>query len=191
MRDCDLEAVGQRLIGNLSKGYQQRVGIAQAIAHRPDVVILDEPTAGLDPHQIRQIRALITRLGTQHSVILSSHLLPEIQAVASRVMLIHQGRVALDTNMAALAQQTDGRIRLRLAQTPARTELEAVDGVATATPLDHGDWHITPANAGDPSEALAAAAVHNGWGLRALTHEQRTLEELFVELTTRDHAEAT
>lgn len=190
MHDCGLDDVGGRLLANLSKGYQQRAGIAQAIVHCPDVVILDEPTAGLDPHQIRHIRALITRLAAQHSVILSSHILPEIQATASRVMLMHQGRVALDADMAQLAQQSAGHIRLRLAHAPAQAELEAIDGVTSATALDDGDWRITAASADNPAEALAAAAVYNGWGLRQLVHEQRTLEELFVELTTRDHAVA-
>lgn len=189
MHDCGLTDVGHRLLANLSKGYQQRVGIAQAIAHRPDVVILDEPTAGLDPHQIRHIRALIMRLARQHSVILSSHILPEIQATASRVMLMHQGRVALDADMAELTRQTDGHIRLRLRHAPTRAELEAIPGVATAMPLGADGWRIAAAG-DDPAETLAAAAIHNGWGLLELTREQRTLEELFVQLTTRDHTEA-
>src|SRR5699024_4220098 len=136
--DCDLDTVGKRLIGNLSKGYQQRVGIAQAIIHRPQIVILDEPTAGLDPHQIRQIRTLITHLADTHAVILSSHILTEIQAMASRVMLIHRGRVALDTRMAELGRHADETIRLGLTHGPGRSRLEAIAGVAAAVPIGHG-----------------------------------------------------
>jgi ABC-2 type transport system ATP-binding protein len=101
-RDCGLADTGRRLIGNLSKGYQQRVGIAQAILHRPDVVILDEPTVGLDPNQIREIRGLIARLGGQHSVLLSSHILPEIRAACTRVAIIHDGRVVFNRSMAEI-----------------------------------------------------------------------------------------
>lgn len=101
-RDCGLADTGRRLLGNLSKGYQQRVGIAQAILHRPDVVILDEPTVGLDPNQIREIRGLIARLGENHSVLLSSHILPEIRAACSRVMIIHGGRVVFNRPMAEI-----------------------------------------------------------------------------------------
>lgn len=188
MADCGLDGVGRRLIGNLSRGYQQRVGIAQAIVHRPDVVILDEPTAGLDPNQIRQIRTLITRLADQHSVILSSHILPEIQAVASRVALIHQGRLALDTVMAALAQETGSRLRIGLTDTPNQTALEAIDGVASAERIDDEHWRITPLPGADPVSALATVAVYENWGLTELAYEQRTLEEMFLELTARDTA---
>ncbi len=189
--DCGLEDTGKRLIGNLSKGYQQRVGIAQAIAHRPDVVILDEPTAGLDPNQIRQIRALIARLAVQHSVIISSHILPEIQAVASRVMLIHRGRVALDAPMAELAAGgPPSRVRLHLTNAPEAVELTAnltaIDGVEAAEHLADGEWRITAARGVDVRPQLATLAVQNGWGLVELAGEHRTLEELFTELTTHD-----
>ncbi|MGH8631663.1 MAG: ABC transporter ATP-binding protein, partial [Burkholderiales bacterium] len=99
---CGLDAVGHRLIGNLSKGFQQRVGIAQAIVHSPALVILDEPTVGLDPHQIVEIRELITELGADHSVILSTHILSEVQAICDRVLIIHQGRLILDEAIDAL-----------------------------------------------------------------------------------------
>ena len=94
---CGLQEVGHRLIRNLSKGYQQRVGIAQAIIHQPDIIILDEPTVGLDPIQIIEIRKLIRTLGDRHSVILSTHILPEVQAVCDRVMIIREGRVLHDS----------------------------------------------------------------------------------------------
>ncbi|HEX7382424.1 MAG TPA: ABC transporter ATP-binding protein, partial [Nevskiaceae bacterium] len=98
---CGLDEMSRRLIGNLSKGYQQRVGIAQAIVHRPEVVVLDEPTVGLDPIQIREIRKLIRGLGDRHSVILSSHILPEIQSLCDRVMIINHGRVVYSETIEA------------------------------------------------------------------------------------------
>lgn len=100
---CGLETVSQKRIGTLSKGYQQRVGIAQAIVHQPDVIILDEPTVGLDPAQIRDIRTLIRELANHHSVLLSTHLLSEVEAICDRVNILHQGRMVFDGTTAALA----------------------------------------------------------------------------------------
>ena len=103
---CGLIEVGRKLIGSLSKGYQQRVGIAQAIAHEPDVVILDEPTVGLDPNQIREIRSLIRELGSTRSVILSTHILSEVEAICDRVQIMHHGRIVYRETIAALKDQT-------------------------------------------------------------------------------------
>ena len=101
---CGLAEVGKRLIGSLSKGYRQRVGIAQAIVHNPRVVILDEPTVGLDPLQIREIRSLIRELGGEHSVILSTHILPEVESVCDRIQIMHQGQLVFGGDMAQLKQ---------------------------------------------------------------------------------------
>ena len=101
---CGLSEVGKRLVGNLSKGYQQRVGIAQAIVHNPRVVILDEPTVGLDPIQIREIRSLIRELGGEHSVILSTHILPEVESVCDRIQIMNQGKLVFSGDMAELKQ---------------------------------------------------------------------------------------
>ena len=103
---CGLGDTGKRLIGSLSKGYQQRVGIAQAIIHNPDVVILDEPTVGLDPNQMREIRTLIRELGAERSVILSTHILPEVESVCDRVQIMHQGRMVFNDTIAGLKQNT-------------------------------------------------------------------------------------
>ncbi|MBM3342355.1 MAG: ATP-binding cassette domain-containing protein [Betaproteobacteria bacterium] len=105
---CGLAQVSRKLIGTLSKGYQQRVGIAQAIVHEPDVVILDEPTVGLDPNQIRDIRALIRELGNAHSVILSTHILPEVEAICDRVQIMHRGKMVYANTIAALKQRHCG-----------------------------------------------------------------------------------
>lgn len=104
---CGLSDMGKRLINTLSKGYQQRVGIAQAIIHRPDVIILDEPTVGLDPNQMREIRALISELGAQHSVILSTHILSEVEAVCDQIKIMHHGRIIFRDTRAGLQQKEE------------------------------------------------------------------------------------
>src|SRR4029453_825730 len=132
-RRCGLAETGRKLIGTLSKGYQQRVGIAQAILHRPDVVILDEPTIGLDPNQIREIRALIRELAGAHSVLLSTHILPEVEAVCDRVQIMHHGSIVYADTIAALKQIHSGSIVLAgLKRPPSLAELAAVPGVASA-----------------------------------------------------------
>ncbi len=183
-RDCGLTEVGRRLIGNLSKGFQQRVGLAQAILHRPPVVILDEPTVGLDPIQIREIRSLIRELGRTHSVILSSHILPEIQAVCGRVMIVNRGRVVYDA--AVDAHEGKNSLILELARPPALKDLADIQGVAGVEALDARRLRLSLVQDTDPRDAVVAQAVQHGWGLRELRMETKTLEEIFVELTSGD-----
>jgi ABC-2 type transport system ATP-binding protein len=178
---CGLDEVARRNIANLSKGFQQRVGIAQAIIHRPPVVILDEPTIGLDPIQIREIRALITELGKSHSVILSSHIRPEIQAVCGRVMIIQRGRTVYDEPVSRESRFTAIAVRLR--RPPAAATLSALPDVTRVEDLDEGRFRLHCAEGSDPREAVAGAAAKNGWGLIELRAEHKTLEEIFVELT--------
>lgn len=184
---CGLVDVQQRLIGNLSKGYQQRVGLAQSIVHRPPVIILDEPTVGLDPIQIREIRALIKQLAEQHSVILSSHILPEIQAVCSRVMIVNKGRVVYSDSLGSF--EGSGRFQAVVAglrNPPAADALARIPGIAKVQPLSGGLMRFVVDGNADPREAIAKAAVDGGWGLYELRAEGKTLEEIFVELTSGD-----
>jgi ABC-2 type transport system ATP-binding protein len=183
---CGLNEVAGRLIANLSKGYQQRVGLAQAIIHRPPVIILDEPTVGLDPNQIRDIRTLIAELGKSHSVILSSHILPEVQAVCDRVMIIHNGRAVYNEPVAKDTHFTAVTVRLR--RPPAMAELSGIDGVNGVTETGEGRFRLHCNETADPREAVAAAAARGNWGLFELRSEQKTLEEIFAELTSADDA---
>ncbi|MDX5409035.1 MAG: ABC transporter ATP-binding protein [Thauera sp.] len=185
---CGLGAVGRRLIGNLSKGYQQRVGIAQAILHNPAVVILDEPTVGLDPIQIREIRHLIRELGNDHGIILSTHILPEVQGVCNRVQIINRGRLVFADSMSGLERHLHSQhliVRLRAATAPA--ELQSVPGIAAVETLDDGRLRLRFDGA-SPAAAVAETAVARGWGLEELIPERRTLEQIFVELTMQDTA---
>ncbi|NOX75522.1 MAG: ATP-binding cassette domain-containing protein [Gammaproteobacteria bacterium] len=184
---CGLGDVGGRLIGNLSKGYQQRVGIAQAIIHNPAVVVLDEPTVGLDPNQIREIRALIRELGNEHGVILSTHILPEVQATCDRVQIINNGQLVLSDDIAALSRQAQtSSLLLRLRRAPDASALLHIPHVEAADALDDGRWRIHHPPGKSPAAALAEHAVNQGWGLEELTPEQRSLEDIFMEITSRD-----
>jgi ABC-2 type transport system ATP-binding protein len=186
--DCGLTEVSSRLIGNLSKGFQQRVGLAQAIIHRPPVVILDEPTVGLDPIQIREIRDLIRELGKSHSVILSSHILPEVQSVCSRVMIVARGTLVYNEPVSAETHYDAVVLRVRRAADTAA--LAAIPGVIAVEDLDEGRYRLKIEIQADPREAIADAAVKSGWGLIELRTQSKSLEEIFVELTSGEDARA-
>lgn len=181
--DCGLADVGRRPIGNLSKGYQQRVGLAQAILHRPEVVILDEPTVGLDPNQIREIRALIRRLGEHHSVILSSHILPEIQNNCERAAIIHNGELVYDRAINDDAEQSSTVIA-GFRSPPEEAALTALPGVLAAESADSGLWHLTCESGADVRDAVAEQAASQGWELFELHATRKTLEDTFTELTS-------
>jgi ABC-2 type transport system ATP-binding protein len=180
---CGLGAVGGRLLGNLSRGYQQRAGIAQAIVHSPEVVILDEPTVGLDPQQIVEIRELISELGDRHSVILSTHILPEVQTVCGRVLIIHEGRLVLDSAVET-ARGAGGRpgFTVGLRNPPTPEEIEALDFAIDVQVLDRLRFRITCRADTDGAE-IAAAAAKGGWELFELIPESGTLEEIFLKAT--------
>ncbi|MGB5541329.1 MAG: ATP-binding cassette domain-containing protein [Gammaproteobacteria bacterium] len=185
---CGLTAVGRRLIGNLSKGYQQRVGIAQAIIHTPAVVILDEPTVGLDPLQIREIRALIRELGKEHGIVLSTHILPEVQATCNRVQIINRGRLVFSETIANLDERLHATSLLaRFNTTPDIAALQRLPGVTGVDYLE--DDRVRLHHGGDdPSEALIEQSVAAGWRLVELAPERSTLEQIFIDLTTADVA---
>jgi ABC-2 type transport system ATP-binding protein len=177
-RRCGLGDVGGHLLGHLSKGYQQRAGIAQAILHAPDLILLDEPTVGLDPIQIRETRELIRELGREQSVILSTHLLSEVQAVCTRVLIIHQGRPVYERRLPDLAAPV---LTVMFSHPPAVTALAALDGIETVEPVGNR-FRLYPAPNADPVPELVAQAVEQGWGLRELRPDQGDLEQIFVDL---------
>ena len=184
---CGLTAVAKQLIGTLSKGYQQRVGLAQAVVHRPDVVILDEPTIGLDPNQIREIRELIRELGANHSVILSTHILPEVESVCDRVQILHHGCTVFSDSIAGLKQFHGGRMVLvGLKHPPAASELAAISGVARAEAASETVFRLSFANGADPTDELVRRAVRESWGLYQFAPAQSSLEDVFVHLTQKE-----
>lgn len=185
---CGLVGTGRQLIAHLSKGYRQRVGIAQAIVHQPPVVILDEPTSGLDPIQIREIRALIRALGRDHSVILSTHILAEVQAVCDRVVIVHEGRVVLDAGTGELAPGQGAELRVTLRRPPSESELRALPGVLAVEALDRHRFVVRHDGDADFAERLAARAVARAWGLAELTPAAGTLEDTFMRLTRGEEA---
>lgn len=183
---CGLHDVGKRLIGHLSKGYQQRVGIAQAIVHDPSILILDEPSSGLDPIQIRDIRRLIRSLGKDRSILISSHILPEVQTVCDRVQIIHQGKLALSAGIEELQHRLRAQSLLFQLRLEPDTELiSRTPGVTQIENLGNRRYriHFEQQN---PAEKLAELAVERAWGLLQLQPEQRSLEEIFLEITGKD-----
>ncbi len=188
---CGLAAVAGQLIGTLSKGYQQRVGIAQAIVHEPDLIILDEPTVGLDPNQIREIRALIRELVSGRGVILSTHILPEVETVCDRVQIMHEGSVVYSGTVDDLRALRGGRALLvGLRRPPTVTELEAVPGVAHVEAAGADLFRIEPEADADPGEEIVRHAVAQGWRLYQIAPAQASLEEIFGHLTQREDASA-
>ncbi len=181
---CGLTEVGKRLIGNLSKGYQQRVGIAQAILHTPAVIILDEPTVGLDPIQIREIRELIRELGKEHGIILSTHILPEIQEVCTRVQIIHQGQLVLNDSIEGLERSMCAlSVLLRTQGTPDLVRLYNIKGIHSIDQLGDNRYRIFHDKDSSPACAIAETAVSAGWGLLELIPEKRSMEQIFIEIT--------
>jgi len=187
---CGLTKVGRRLIGNLSKGYQQRVGIAQAIIHAPAVVILDEPTVGLDPLQMREIRALIRELRSEHSIILSTHVLPEVQAVCDRVQIISAGKLVLNDSIEGLQLRMHASsLLVGLRRSPAIGELQQLPGVEAVEAVGDDAWRLHYRPEHNPAEQLAVEAARRDWGLYELIPERMTLEQVFVDITRSDPTE--
>jgi len=188
---CGLGPVRGRLVGELSKGFRQRVGLAQTLIHDPDILVLDEPTVGLDPNQIIEIRELIKRIGEEKTVILSSHILPEVEATCGRVLIIHEGTIVGRGAPDELAAGARGggvvHLEVRGPGDEVPAALGAVEGVEECR-ADEGEGGVVRCRIGclpgaDCREALAAAVASRGWGLRELRFERVTLEKVFQELT--------
>ncbi len=186
---CGLSHMSKRLIENLSNGYQQRVGIAQAIIHSPMVVILDEPTVGLDPIQIRDIRALIQEIGKEHSVILSTHILPEVEMVCDHVQIIDKGKLVFNGGIDVLKRSRLGnKLLVGFYQAPNMDALLQIQGVTEAELLEGGMVRVRFAEGENPSEEIVKASVKHKWGLYQIAPDQTSLEDVFVQLTFHDAA---
>jgi ABC-2 type transport system ATP-binding protein len=190
---CGLKEVEKQLIGTLSKGYRQRVGLADALLHEPDLLILDEPTIGLDPNQIRQVRELIKNLGKQHTILLSTHILPEVEMTCSRVIIIHKGRIeACDTpdNLLGKIRQAGGVVvEAKTASDNGAEELKKIPGVRNVMTAVDGEWKIFSLRVEsglDVREQIFRLATERHWAVRELTQRRATLEDVFVELTHPD-----
>jgi ABC-2 type transport system ATP-binding protein len=190
---CNLREVERKLIGSLSKGYRQRVGLADALVSDPDLLILDEPTIGLDPNQIRQVREVIKNLAQKRTVLISTHILPEVELMCSRVIVIHEGRIrASDTAENLLRNHRAAgamRVEARVGKDDARLLLSQVPGVKEVAEEKDGELSVfnlrLEANA-DPSEEIMRLAMGRHWTLRELVRRRATLEDVFVELTHPD-----
>jgi len=197
MQQCGLTDVYRKVIGHLSKGYQQRVGLADALIHEPELIILDEPTIGLDPNQIRAVRQLIKDLGQNHTVLISSHILPEVEMTCSRVLILHQGRIlAADTTENLQSLMTDrGQVIVEIAAPIAELKncWEQVPDVEQfdLSPAE-GNYvrcALVPRDGVDLRPQVFSIVTSQGWALRELTRSRHSLEDIFVQLTRPDKEE--
>ena len=193
MERTRISDMAARHCGKLSKGYRQRVGLAQAILHNPDVLILDEPTAGLDPKQIIETRKLIKELAGDHTIILSTHILPEVSQTCQRVVIINKGHVvAVDTpeNLTSRLRGSEAMyVQVDAAGADVRTALAAIPGVTGVMPANSpaaAAFEVASETGRDVRRDLAAAVVTRGWGLLELRPMRMSLEEIFLSLTTED-----
>jgi len=190
---CGLKEVENKLIAALSKGYRQRVGLADALLNEPDLLILDEPTIGLDPNQIRQVRDLIRNLGKQHTILLSTHILPEVEMTCNRVIIIHKGRIeACDTPESLLGKirQAGGvLLEAKVGADNGAEELKKISGVRDVIVNSDGDWKLFSLrveSGADVREEIFRLATARQWSVRELTQRRATLEDAFVEITHSD-----
>ncbi len=189
---CLIEEVRHQIIGTLSKGYRQRVALATAILHRPGVLVLDEPTVGLDPKQIIAIRELIRELRRERTVLLSTHILPEVELLCDRVLIIDRGRIVAQGTPQELRERSVGKAAVRVGfegrPEGAEEALAALPGVGAVRRLDVAEprYLLERENGVDPRPEVFRLAVARGWVLVELAEERATLEDIFVRLTTRD-----
>lgn len=189
--------VRKRLIAKLSKGYKQRVGIAQALIHDPEVLVMDEPTVGLDPKQIIEVRNLIKELGEDHTIILSTHILPEVSATCSRVIIINKGRIVAEDTPENLTAGIEGHENMEVTiEGPSKdvsSALKGLSGIKNVESSGEGKslvYKIEIDKNSGAGKSIAACVVNNGWGLLELKNVGKSLEDIFLQLTTDEGDEA-
>ncbi|MFH1314450.1 MAG: ATP-binding cassette domain-containing protein [Candidatus Eisenbacteria bacterium] len=192
---CGLKSVVGRNIGELSKGFKQRVGVAQTLIHDPEILVLDEPTTGLDPSQIIEIRELIKEIGKERTVILSTHILPEVEATCSRVVIINEGELTASGTPEELNAVAGGEdlihVSVRAGDAPVEEALGRITSVTSVARVGEGGegyvrYVLKSKNGVDVGEQVYRAAVENGWTLNELRRETLSLEDIFLKLTTKE-----
>jgi len=190
LEKCSLKDVEHRIIGRLSKGYQQRVGLAQAMVHDPEILILDEPTIGLDPIQIIEIRKLIQELASEHTIILSSHILPEITQICKRVIIINEGEIAAVDSLggltASLRKSERLSLTLRNSKEDVLEKLKNLDQVISAVNGENNQYLIECTLRSNLQDNIAKLALENDWGIIELRPVSMTLEDIFLKLTLEE-----
>jgi ABC-2 type transport system ATP-binding protein len=191
IQSCGLEKEKHKKISELSKGYRQRVGLAQALIHSPEVLILDEPTVGLDPNQIKEIRELIKQIGKEKTVILSSHILAEVEATCDRILIINKGKIVADGSTEELRKQASGKeiYKVTVEGGEVNTVYEALKNMEGADLVDILDaekktFEVQGAPGSHLAKAIFKVCVDNNWVLTQLTPVETKLEDIFMELTT-------
>ncbi|HVU55895.1 MAG TPA: gliding motility-associated ABC transporter ATP-binding subunit GldA [Puia sp.] len=175
----------KKKLGQLSKGYKQRVGLAAALLHEPEVLILDEPTSGLDPNQIIEIRDTIRRLGKDKTVLFSSHILQEVEALCDRVIIINKGRLITDSPLDQLRlERTSNSIRVAFKEDLEPGQLASLKGVAAVRKLSAQEWELQAGEETDVKKQLLELALQNNWNIVSLQSENQSLEDIFRRLTT-------
>ena len=190
LEKCSLKDVEHRIIGRLSKGYQQRVGLAQAMVHDPEILILDEPTIGLDPIQIIEIRKLIQELASEHTIILSSHILPEITQICKRVIIINEGEIAAVDSLggltASLRKSERLSLTLRNSKEDVLEKLKNLDQVISAVNDENNHYLIECKLRSNLQDNIAKLVLENDWGIIELRPVSMTLEDIFLKLTLEE-----
>src|SRR5262245_25346105 len=186
MDRCRLREVRRRLVGTLSRGYRQRLGLADAMVHDPPILIMDEPTAGLDPYQIRETLALIRELGHDHTILLSTHILSEVEAICERVIIINAGRIGLSQPLAELESQAVILLEVKGQADAVRNAVRGIPGVAQVNQLGAGDgfssFEVRTTENQDLRESLSRAMSEKDWLVRRLDRKSRRLEDAFFDV---------
>ena len=186
---CHLEEYIDVIIGKLSKGFRQRVGVAQAIIHEPEVLILDEPTIGIDPIQVAMTRQLIKELGKESTILLSTHILPEVSVTCERVIIIHEGRIVAEDRIENLSSRISGSKRISLeVEGPVEKVTERLRQIKGVNRVSYQDSHyiIEWSAEQDPRSKIMEAVVQNGWTLLSMESVEMSLEDIFLKLTTEE-----